>query len=162
MLLPRTGETPAPPPMSRWLGIDHGTKRIGVAAGDTSTGIAGPLTVLEAAPPEAAIQEIIRLAGEHRADGIVVGWPLNMDDSEGPQGKLARAMAARLADAGDLDVRLWDERLSSFEADQALAGQLTRGKRRARQDAIAAAVILQDFLSRGGPDAAPTPDQAGE
>ncbi len=58
-----------------------------------------------------------------------------------------------------MDVRIWDERLSSFAADQVLAGHLTRKKRKARQDAIAAAMFLQDFLSCGGPDAAPRPDE---
>ena len=82
-----------------------------------------------------------------------------MDDTEGPQGKLARAMASRLAEATSLDVRLWDERLSSFAADQALAGKFTRKKKRARQDAVAATAILQDFLSTGGPESAPRPDE---
>lgn len=128
-----------------------------MAAGDTATGIAGPLEVLHAEPAEELIPRILALAEDHRAEGIVVGWPLNMDDTEGPQGRAARELAKQIAEACALDVRLWDERLSSFEADQALAGQLTRNKRRARQDAIAAAVILQDFLARGGPDAAPKP-----
>ena len=74
---------------------------------------------------------------------------------------LARATAARLAEATGLDVRLWDERLSSFAADESLAGMLTRKKKRARQDAVAATAILQDFLSRGGPDCARRPDEVG-
>ncbi len=143
--------------MTRWLGIDHGTKRIGVAAGSSADGIATPLTVIRATPPEAAIEQILNLAEDYGAEGIVVGWPLNMDDTEGPQGKLARAMASQLAGATKLDVRLWDERLSSFEADQALAGKLTRKKKKARQDAVAAAFILREFLSSGGPENASRP-----
>ena len=145
--------------MSRWLGIDHGQVRIGIAAGDTSFGIASPLAVIPAEPMERAVAEIARLAGEYAADGLVVGWPLNMDDSEGSQGLSARQMACRLAKATGMDVRMWDERLSSFTADQAIAGHLTREKRKARQDAMAAAAFLQDFLSSGGPEAAPRPDQ---
>ncbi len=141
--------------MTRWLGIDHGTRRIGVAVGDTSGGIATPLTVLPAEPLQDAIGRIVSLCEEYEARCVVVGWPLNMDDSEGPQGRIARGMAERLAGASGLDVRLWDERLSTFEADRMMAGKLTRKKKRRRQDAVAAAVILQDFLSRGGPDAAP-------
>jgi len=148
--------------MSRWLGIDHGTKRIGVAAGSTCDGIASPLTVVAAEPQANVFAAIARLATDYTADGIVVGWPLNMDDSEGPQGRLARAAAAALAVATGLDVRMWDERLSSFSADQALAGQLTRKKRKARQDAVAAAIILQDFFSTGGPESAPRPDEIPE
>ncbi|MDP6544233.1 MAG: Holliday junction resolvase RuvX [Phycisphaerae bacterium] len=146
--------------MGRWLGIDHGNKRIGVAVGDTSSGIAAPLTILDGAEDFNRIAEqIVQIADEHDAPGAVVGWPLNMDDTEGPQGKIARDFAAELAEHTDLDVRLWDERLSSFQADQALAGTFTRKQKKARQDAIAAAVILQDFLSAGGPQAAPRADE---
>ncbi len=144
--------------MGLWLAIDHGTARIGVAAGSTSDGIASPLTMIPAEPFDQAIEQIRRLASDYNAVGIVVGWPLNMDDTEGPQGLLARRAARQIADALDMDVRMWDERLSSFAADGLLAGQLTRKKRKNRQDAIAAATFLQDFLSCGGPDSAPKPD----
>ena len=145
--------------MSNWLAVDHGTVRIGVAVGNTGVGIASPVEVVDARNAGRAIERICELAREYAADGIVVGWPLNMDDSEGPQAKLARELAGQLASATGLDVRMWDERLSSFTADQALAGQFTRKKKRARQDAVAAAAILQDFLSRGGQDAAPRIDE---
>ncbi len=145
--------------MPRWLGIDHGHKRIGVAVGSTEDALASPVEVLDAAPLPAAMDRIERLADEYGACGIVVGWPVNMDDTEGPQAREARAMAARLAEAVDLDVRLWDERLSSFAADEVLAGHLTRAKRRARQDAIAAAEILREFFRGKGPEAALRPDQ---
>jgi len=145
--------------MGRWLGIDHGTKRIGVAVGGTVDGIASPLTVLPAEPFGEVVAKIRELADEYAVEGVVVGWPLNMDDTEGPQGKLARSMASRLAEATGLDVRLWDERLSSFAADEALAGTYTRKQKRARQDAVAAAVMLQDFLAADGPGAAARPDE---
>ena len=145
--------------MGRWLGIDHGSKRIGVAVGDTSSAIAVPLTVLDGADFNQVAEQIVRITDEHDASAVVVGWPLNMDDTEGPQGKTAREFAANLAEHTDLDVRLWDERLSSFQADQALAGAFTRKQKKARQDAVAAAVILQDFLSSGGPQGAPRPDE---
>ncbi len=145
--------------MGRWLGIDHGSKRVGVAVGDDSVSIAAPLTVLDGADFDRVAEKIVELAAEHDVLGAVVGWHLNMDDTEGPQGKIARQFAADLADSTKLDVRLWDERLSSFEADQALAGTFTRKQKKNRQDAIAAAVILQDFLSAGGPEGAPRPDE---
>ena len=145
--------------MERWLAIDHGVKRIGLAAGNTSDGIATPLTVISATNTDEAIRKIEACAREYEAVGVVVGWPLNMDDTEGPQGRLARAMAGELAGATGLDVRLWDERLSTFLADQALGGTLTRKKKKARQDAVAAAAILQDFFACGGPDSAPRPDE---
>ena len=145
--------------MGQWLGIDHGTKRIGVAVGNTTDGIALPVTVLTDQPFETAARRITDLADEYGAEGIVVGWPLNMDDSEGPQARQARALAAELARLGLPDVRLWDERLSSFAADRVLAGMLTRKKRAAVQDAVAAAEILQDFFACGGPDSAPRPEE---
>jgi len=145
--------------MSRWLGIDHGTKRIGVAVGSTDDNIATPVSVIPADPIADALGEIVRLAGQYEAAGVVVGWPINMDDSEGPQGKAARAMAAQLAKRHRIDVRLWDERLSSFAADQALAGKLTRKQRRSRQDSVAAAMMLQDFLANDGPAVAQRPHQ---
>ena len=148
--------------MARWLGIDHGTKRIGIAAGNSADCIATPLSVVPAEPLDAAIRQILRLADEYGTEGMVVGLPLNMDGSEGPQAACARDMAGQLARATKLDVRLWDERLSSFEADKALAGKLTRKKRKARQDAVAAAAMLHDFLSSGGPErAARASDPAG-
>jgi len=148
--------------MGRWLAIDHGTKRIGIAVGSTADGVATPLAVIPAEPPSAVAERIGQLASDYGAEGIVVGWPLNMDDTEGPQGKLARRMASRLAEAVDTDVRLWDERLSSFAADQALAGAFTRKQKRARQDAVAAAAILRDFLAADGPRAAPRPGEVGQ
>jgi len=143
--------------MGRWLGIDHGTRRIGVAAGSTTDGIAGPLEVIPGEPVAAAVRRIEQLAKDYRVEGVVVGWPLNMDDTEGPQAKLARRAAGELATATGLDVRLWDERLTSFAADEALAGFFTRKGRKARQDAVAAAEMLRHFLIANGPDRAPRP-----
>ena len=148
--------------MSRWLGIDHGTRRIGVAAGSTEDGIAGPLEMIPAVPADLAVRRIRQLAHDYRVDGVVVGWPLNMDDTEGPQARLARRMACELAEATGLDVRLWDERLTSFEADEALAGLFTRKGRKARQDAIAAAAMLRHFLIANGPEKAPRPGEIAD
>ncbi len=143
--------------MGRWLAIDHGTVRIGLALGNSRDGIASPLDVIDAAPPERAFEQIAAFISEYDVTGLVVGWPLNMDDTEGPQGKLAREAAGELERRTGLDVRLWDERLSSFSADQQLAGLYTRKKKKARQDAVAAAAILQDFFACGGPESAPRP-----
>ena len=143
--------------MTNWLGIDHGHKRIGLAIGDEADGLALPVTVIQAEPLDLALAEIVKLAAEYEAAGLVVGLPLNMDGTIGPQAILARDFAARLTRETTLDVRLWDERLSSFQADADLAGHLTRKKRRARQDAIAAAGFLRDFLAGDGPARAPRP-----
>ncbi len=143
--------------MGRWLGIDYGSRRIGIAAGDSDNRIASPLEVILAEPYHLAVERIRKLAAEYTVAGIVVGWPLNMDDTEGPQGKLVRKIALELAASTGLDVRLWDERLSSFQADQELAGMFTRKKKKQRQDAHAAAAILSDFFASDGPSCAQRP-----
>ncbi len=151
--------------MTKWLGVDYGTQRIGVAVGDTRNAIAGPLTMVPATSDKEVFATLAKIADEQGAEGIVVGWPLNMDDTEGPQGKLTREFASRLAKSTGLDVRMWDERLTSFAADQMLAGLFTRKKKKQRQDAIAAATILQDFFAADGQLGAPGPDdleQVGE
>ena len=144
--------------MARWLAVDHGQRRMGVAAGDTQAGITSPLEGISATDPR-AVARIIHLAESYQASGVVVGWPLNADGSEGKQAKLARAFAADLAEKTDLDVRLWDETLSSFEADQKLRGRLTRKQKRRRHDAVAAAAFLEDFFSCAGERTAPRPDE---
>ena len=144
--------------MARWLGIDHGTRRLGVAVGDAGTGIATPLCQLPA--DERCWEAIGALAGQYGAGGIVVGWPLKADGSEGSQGRLARRFAVRLAGATGLDVRLWDERLSSFEADQRLKGTMTRKRKKRRHDAVAAAAFLEDFFRGRGAQLAPRPADA--
>ena len=137
--------------MGRWLGVDHGKKRVGVAVGSTEDGIALPVTVLQAQPESQLPGQIQALAAEYDCQGVVVGWPVNMDDTEGRQGQITRQFAAHLAEVTGLDVRMWDERLSSFHADKALAGMMTRKKRKARQDAVAAANILGEFFAGNGP-----------
>jgi putative holliday junction resolvase len=142
----------------RYLGVDLGTKRIGLAVGDSEGGVVSPLDVLDAQPaPEVNAQAILRAAAEYDASGIVIGLPLNMDGTEGPQARLSKALAAAIRkivsasdsgyEAGKLKVFLHDERLTSFAADRQLAERgLTRKKKKARQDALAAAVLLQSFL----------------
>ena len=144
--------------MARWLGIDHGSRRIGVAVGETTTPIASPVGLLSAR--EADLEKrIAQIAEDYGAAGAVVGWPLNEDGSEGPQGRLAREFAAMLAEKTHLDVRLWDERLSSFEAEERLRGRLTRTQKRRRQDSVAAAAFLEEFLKCDGPRSAPRPSE---
>jgi putative Holliday junction resolvase len=134
--------------MARWLGIDYGKRRIGVALSDPGETIASPAATLEAAgnAPEDA-RRVLQWATENDAAGIVVGLPLNMDGSLGPQARLSQDFAEQLRQLGDLPVELWDERLSSFQADELMhAAGLSPAKQKMHRDALAAQVILQSFL----------------
>ena len=129
----------------RYLAIDHGTKRIGLAICDAGETIVSPLEVVPNRSD--AIGRILRIVKDEEVGALVLGLPLNMDDSEGPQAAKAKAFAAELEKAVDLPVHLQDERLSSFGADEKLQTTgLSRAKQRTRRDAMAAAEILDAFL----------------
>jgi len=134
--------------IARYLGIDYGTKRIGLAVGDTEGRIATPLRVIvRGGRPTDDAAQIISAGDEYAVDAYVLGIPFNMDGSEGPQAKLTRAFGALLAERCSRPVHAWDERLSSRGADENLIElDLTHKKKKARQDALAAQIILQAFL----------------
>lgn len=128
----------------RYLAIDYGNKRTGLAICDEGETIASPLQAL--ATGTNLIDKIAEVIKEQNVGAVVIGLPLNMDDSEGPAAKCANRFGDELKKCIDIPVYFYDERLSSFDAEQKLAGQMTRKKKRARIDAIAAATILQAFL----------------
>ena len=131
--------------MSRLLGIDHGTRRIGVAVGDSETGLAFARPALTGRT-EAAIQVLGELAQREGIGTAVIGLPLNMDRSEGRQAALARAFGERLAGIG-LSVVYVDERLTSWEAGERLDEAGQRPSRRSGElDSAAARIILQQYL----------------
>lgn len=145
--------------MTRFLAIDLGDKRTGLAVGDDETRSVFPLEVIEAPMAEGAAGErllaaIAKALGDHRAAALVVGLPFNMDGTEGARAKLVRAFAARAAQRTGAAMHFQDERLTSAAADWEMSGSgLTRGQKKHRRDALAAAAILRDFLSRQSPDA---------
>ncbi|MEP0845618.1 MAG: Holliday junction resolvase RuvX [Phycisphaerae bacterium] len=134
--------------IGRLLGVDYGTRRIGLAISDPARRIASPAGTLNAAG--AARSDADRIAAwsaEHEVTAFVVGLPLNMNGTEGPQAARSRAVAEALRRATAMHVELWDERLSSFQADEWMnARELSRAARRKRRDALAAQVILQSYL----------------
>lgn len=146
----------------RYLCIDLGDKRTGLAVGDSITRLAQPLTVLEVpitdrageALLEALNQAIADQFSPHTQAEIIFGLPLNMADaSEGPRSKIVRDFAARLAArlAPARPIHFQDERLSSVQADwQMSQSGLSHKQKKARRDALAAAAILSDFLSTLG------------
>ena len=133
----------------RYLAIDYGLKRLGLALCDPGETIVSPLCQLpvDVSRPDqifATLQEVI---AEREIDAVVVGLPLNMDDSEGKQAKISRQFAEQLAQAVPIPVNLQDERLSSMAADEMLAESgLSKAKRKSRRDMLAACDILQEFL----------------
>lgn len=139
----------------RFLGIDPGTKRLGLARGD-ELGLASPLPALvqvEAADRWAALIESVR---QQRIDEIVVGYPLNMDDSVGPKAKESEQIAERLRAETKLPVHLVDERLTSRAAEATLPKEKLREIRASGViDSRAAALILQDYLDQRYPPELP-------
>ncbi|MEM1353293.1 MAG: Holliday junction resolvase RuvX [Planctomycetota bacterium] len=137
----------------RYLSIDVGDKRTGVAVGDELTGIVTPLEVIATGSEDERVVRLRWLIEAEGAEALVVGWPLNMDGSVGPSAKKCRAFAARLGKVTGLPVHLHDERLTSVVADEQMAMTgLTHKQKKARRDALAAAAILRGFLeNRQGP-----------
>jgi putative Holliday junction resolvase len=135
----------------RTLGVDLGRVRIGLALADEVLRTARPLKVIARTTQAADLAAIAAAAREYEVERVVLGLPLNMDGSEGPAARLSRAFAPRLEEALAVPVALFDERLSTFEAETRLRDQGFSAKdRRSRVDAEAAAVILQGWLDRDG------------
>lgn len=132
-------------PGPKLLGLDLGERRIGVAVSDDTGVIASPLRIVDLRSETLA--DVATIAETLRVDGIVVGLPIGMRGSEGPQARETRELAAELAQLVDVPLMFWDERLTSAIADRALAnaGRSSR-ERRVQKDAIAAAVLLQSYL----------------
>ena len=132
----------------RCLGIDFGEKRIGLSYGD-DLGVATPLPALIDSSSSARLEKLAALVRQRRITDLVLGHPLNMDDSAGFKAKEAEAFAARLEKQFGLPVHLVDERLTSFEAEQTIPKHRRRAVRASGLiDSRAACLILQDFLER--------------
>ena len=130
--------------MSRSLGIDYGTKRVGLALSDTLGLTANPLAVV---PRSSIVDEVIRLVKEQDVGTIVVGLPTGLGGDEGISASEARDLADELAAATGVDVVLRDERYTTRIAETALLESgMKRRKRRESVDKVAAAIILQDYL----------------
>jgi putative Holliday junction resolvase len=132
----------------RYLAIDYGTKRTGLAVCDLSETIASPLAVIEG--QKDLIKKIADIVESENIEAIVLGLPLNMDNSEGTQAKLVMKFAKQLKEHLDRPVHFQDERLSSFAAEDKLtSAEFPKGKKRKKRlDAIAAAEILEAFLEQ--------------
>jgi putative Holliday junction resolvase len=141
------------------IGLDLGTKTIGVAASDPDRRLATGVTTVTRKAFKADAAAVLALAAERRAAGFVLGLPINMDGSEGPRAQATRAFARNFAKLTDLPVGLWDERLSTAAVERGLIeADMSRARRAEVIDQHAAAFILQgalDRLARLSPPAAP-------
>jgi putative pre-16S rRNA nuclease len=137
------------PPRGALLGLDLGSKTIGVASSDPDRRLAAPVETIHRKTFTADAKRLLALAAERRAVGFVLGLPINMDGSEGPRAQSTRAFARNLAKLTELPIALWDERLSTAAVERELiALDARREKRAAVIDQHAATYILQGALDR--------------
>ncbi|HXZ46003.1 MAG TPA: Holliday junction resolvase RuvX [Pseudolabrys sp.] len=131
------------------IGLDLGTKTIGVAASDPDRKLATGVETIARKNFSKDAERLLALAAERSAIGFVLGLPVNMDGSEGPRAQSTRAFARNLAKLTTLPIALWDERLSTAAVERELiAADVSRAKRAAVIDQHAAAFILQGALDR--------------
>jgi len=140
---------PLLPPRGALIGLDLGSKTMGVAASDPDRRIAAPVETIARKKFGPDAGRLLELAAERRAVGFVLGLPVNMDGSEGPRAQATRAFARNFAALTELPIALWDERLSTAAVERALIeADASRAKRKAVIDQHAAAYILQGALDR--------------
>lgn len=133
----------------RYLAIDLGGKRTGLAGGDDLTKQAGPVDVIHTADPATLLREIRKAIDDFAPDALVIGIPFNIDGSLGPAAKKSVALAMLLEQTTGLKVHQVDERLTTFDADDQLKQSgYTHDQKKNRRDALAAAAILRDFLAQ--------------
>jgi putative holliday junction resolvase len=131
------------------VGLDLGTKTIGVAVSDPDRRLATGVETIQRKAFKADAARLLAIASERKAVGFVLGLPINMDGSEGPRAQSTRAFARNLARLTELPIGLWDERLSTAAVERELiAADASRGKRKAVIDQHAAVFILQGALDR--------------
>jgi putative pre-16S rRNA nuclease len=133
----------------RALGVDLGSRRIGVAVSDSDGRLATPIEVVDARDRPAARRSLADLVAEWEAEVVVVGLPLSLDGSEGPAARAARREAEELAKMLSVPVEVHDERLTTAEADRVLMeNQMKTPDRRKVIDKVAASVMLQSWLDQ--------------
>src|SRR5499426_3817802 len=148
-ILPLAEIAPLLTPRGALIGLDLGTKTIGVAASDPDRRLATAVETIARTAFTADAQRLLALAAERKAVGFVLGLPINMDGSEGPRAQSTRAFARNLARLTELPIAFWDERLSTAAVERDLIEMdVTRARRARVIDQHAAAFILQGALDR--------------
>lgn len=137
------------PDHARLLGLDLGTKTIGLALSDVERQIATPLETIRRVKFGQDAAELLRIAEKHAVAGLVIGLPLNMDGTEGPRVQSTRAFVRNLGPLTSLPIVFWDERMSTLAVTRTLLdADASRAKRAEVVDKMAAAYILQGALDR--------------
>ena len=137
------------PPQGRLLGLDVGKKTIGLALSDASRIIASPLFTIERSSFKKDMTQLAAFIKEHAAAGLVVGYPVNMDGSEGPRTQSTRGFIRELKKHTPLPVLLWDERMTTMVVERVmLDADISRARRAELVDKLAASYILQGLLDR--------------
>lgn len=133
----------------RIMAIDYGDARTGIAISDPTGLLAGYTTVIHSRKSEVVAEEIARLVKEHGVEELVMGFPRNMDGTEGPRAELYRAFAQQVGEVTGLTPVLWDERRTTVEAHNILHASGKRMKQHKKTvDAVAATLILEGYLTR--------------
>jgi putative Holliday junction resolvase len=131
----------------RILALDHGSKRIGVAVSDETKTIASPLEFIPAGPFADFLARLKKILVEKEIDLVLLGLPRNMDGSYGPAAQRVEIFAGVLKTAITVPVKMWDERLTSSQANKILIqGGVRRDQRKEKVDQMAAAILLQSYL----------------
>lgn len=131
----------------RILGLDPGSKRVGVALSDELQMIAQPLEYIPAEPEDELLAKLKELVTKQGVETVIVGMPRNMDGSYGPAAEKSKAFISKLEETLSVPIRAWDERLTSAQANRILIeGNVSRKKRKEKVDKMAAAILLQSFL----------------
>ena len=129
------------------MAIDYGDAHTGVAISDPTGFLAGTTTTIHSRKAEVVLEELARLVREHRVEQLVMGFPRNMDSTEGPRAQLYRDFAAQVAQITGLEPVLWDERRTTVDAHRILFDVGKNAKKRKKTvDAVAAALILEGYL----------------
>lgn len=136
-------------PNNSLIGLDLGTKTIGVAISDTIPSVATPIKTIKRKKFSIDADDLLEIISTKNCCGVILGLPKNMNGSEGPRAQSTRAFARNFSAKTNLPITFWDERLSTVAAEKALLEADTTRKRRAEViDHVAAAYILQGFLDR--------------
>ena len=131
------------------MAIDYGDAHTGIAISDNTMTLTGFTTVIDARKEDVVLARILALAAEHGVDELVLGYPKNMDGTEGPRAEKARALAELLKAEGAPAVVLWDERRTTVEAHAILFGNGKNGRQRKKVvDAVAASLMLEGYMTR--------------